>query len=495
MCKVFSVLISWIKKQSPYSSAHRNTICTQTGYFLAKRNTRKITEQLCSRLLSKPSLCQASAYFGCCRKAEFSRSTESAESFVKYSSWQKWPQKKRPNQLLPSFEDCFSNDSLEQHLREILNHTSVSVIRVTQPPVALDRVVIISVDGFSPINKLGDRCHEEADCTDEPVDMGERAVRRWLFDHQKKAEVTKIVLYGTDTIAHQQRKLWKILRQYYEHISKADFIFFIVHGQSFAIAVHLLANITEESWLKPDTRVSVCSMAAISTGLIPNFVMKYPRRETTTRQERTMLREIQDLCDASSYASQVLRRNVEKCLTHPHTKFTLCGSLDDQLVTMNSATFSLITHPAICRLEFVNGETQTNDFVSHLMSTALLMRNVGLSDHGIIQEISLFLAGNMYIGDGHTYLCKEPAIYDFAIRHALETTKSPRRKVTIEHSDISRSINPFHLPWKMRGFLEETQRTKKLKAHALCLLDEFRNWRPITNIFKELKYRLEVIVM
>jgi hypothetical protein len=50
--------------------------------------------------------------------------------------------------------------------------------------------------------------------------------------------------------------------------------------------------------------------------------------------------------------------------------------------------------------------------IAHLVGFALKLRNLGVSDHGLIRELSVPLAGSLYTGEGHSRLYDELAIYE-----------------------------------------------------------------------------------
>jgi nitrate reductase gamma subunit len=50
--------------------------------------------------------------------------------------------------------------------------------------------------------------------------------------------------------------------------------------------------------------------------------------------------------------------------------------------------------------------------IAHLVGFALKLRNLGVSDHGLIRELSAPLAGSLYTGGGHSSLYDETRIYE-----------------------------------------------------------------------------------
>lgn len=53
--------------------------------------------------------------------------------------------------------------------------------------------------------------------------------------------------------------------------------------------------------------------------------------------------------------------------------------------------------------------------------------------------------------------------------------------------------NPYHLPWIMRGLLEEDFVKTDLTAETAELLRQFDDWKPVTKALKDVKYRLEAV--
>jgi hypothetical protein len=49
--------------------------------------------------------------------------------------------------------------------------------------------------------------------------------------------------------------------------------------------------------------------------------------------------------------------------------------------------------------------------LSHLVGFVLKLRNLGISDHGLIRELSSPLAGSLYTGEGHSRLYDDEAVY------------------------------------------------------------------------------------
>ncbi len=131
------------------------------------------------------------------------------------------------------------------------------------------------------------------------------------------------------------------------------------------------------------------------------------------------------------------------------------------------------------------------------MSFALKLRNLGLSDHGLIRELSPALAGNLYTGDGHSSLYSSTLPYQLALTHALETTSlAPPPDLIVklyEGPPGAKEANPFFLPWAMRGILEEEKVKTHLGDEAKKLRSSFEEWKPVNKGLKDVRFRLEAL--
>lgn len=204
--------------------------------------------------------------------------------------------------------------------------------------------------------------------------------------------------------------------------------------------------------------------------------------------------------------------------THPPRILT-----STELCSLMAGSMRLI---CMCLVQIAAGNKLTRVSIAHLVGFALKLRNLGVSDHGLVRELSVPLAGSLYSGEGHSRLYYEDQVYDLAVAHALETTDIPalarNRRCEIAHSHrpatsgsttsaatqttgtgsvrggSASSValanpNPYHLPWIMRGLLEENFVKTELSSETEELLQQFDDWKPVTKALKDVKYRLEAV--
>lgn len=202
--------------------------------------------------------------------------------------------------------------------------------------------------------------------------------------------------------------------------------------------------------------------------------------------------ELWQFADPESEISKRYQHALEEVVNYG-ARVTYIGSIDDQLVPMESAIYAPASHPYIYRAAFIDGRVHAPDFIAHLVGFALKLRNLGISDHGLIRELSVPLAGSLYTGEGHSRLYDDDQVYDLAISHALETTNAPRVPCRVQKQEKLTNPNPYLLPWTLRGLLEEEFVKTDLYSETAELLKQFDDWSPTTKALKDVKYRLEAV--
>ena len=150
-----------------------------------------------------------------------------------------------------------------------------------------------------------------------------------------------------------------------------------------------------------------------------------------------------------------------------------------------------ISHPYIYRAVFIDGRVHAPDFLTHLVGLVLRIRNIGLSDHGLIKELSSPLAGSLYSGEGHSRIYDDESVYYLAVEHALETTSVGNVPLQMQRESSIHSQNPYILPFAMRGLLEEEYIRTELHGEVTQLLNQFDDWKPSSKVLKDVKFRLE----
>lgn len=87
-----------------------------------------------------------------------------------------------------------------------------------------------------------------------------------------------------------------------------------------------------------------------------------------------------------------------------------------------------------------------------------------------------------------------PIANSLAVSHALETTDVSGATCHVQRmGGLGGQQNPYHLPWVVRGLLEEDFVRTELGEETARLLAQFDEWKPVTKALKDVKYRLEAV--
>ncbi|KJZ74774.1 hypothetical protein HIM_05891 [Hirsutella minnesotensis 3608] len=403
-----------------------------------------------------------------------------------------------PNLLLPCFSSTYQMKENPSILRQIANF----LLRTSQPPAnhvlrikdtpKIRKAIAIGIHGLIPATYLRPMIGQPTGTSVRFANFAADAIRKWADDHDcADCEIEKIALEGEGRISERVDNLWKLLLNWIGHIRRADLIVVASHSQGVPVSIMLLEKLIELG-LITDAKIGVCAMAGVSLGPFPDY------------RSSILMGSAAELFDfGNPYSAISLRfETALKTILDYGARVTFIGSLDDQLVPMESAVYSPASHPYIYRAVFIDGRLHAPDFIAHLVGFALKLRNLGISDHGLIRELSAPLAGSLYSGEGHSRLYYDAAVYDLAVAHTLETAPTPTRvpcevrQPTAESSGgvgPMASANPYVLPWIMRGVLEEGFVKTELGAETEELLRQFDDWRPATKALKDVKYRLEAV--
>lgn len=398
------------------------------------------------------------------------------------------PSKKEvPNVLLPRFEDTLSlqeNPSILQQLARLLYYTKepdFKHLHIVKEPPRIANALAIGVHGYFPAPLIRSVLGQPTGTSIKFADMAASAIKRWTAKRGYHCEVKSAALEGEGRIAERVELLWKLLLNWVDEIRKSDFVMIACHSQGVPVAIMLVAKLIAFGCIS-GARVGICAMAGVNMG---------PFQEYKSRWISGSAGELFEFQDSNSKVSIDYMAATEEILKHG-VRLTYTGSIDDQLVSMESSIFAPITHPHIYRAVFIDGRIHAPNFLSHLVGFALKLRNVGVPDHGLIRELSPPLAGSLYTGEGHSRIYEDDSVYDLAISFALETNALKDIEV-FKRPTASNAGNPYILPFAMRGILEEEYVKTELQNEARELLAQFDEWKPTTKALKDVKFRLEGI--
>ncbi|KXJ94365.1 hypothetical protein Micbo1qcDRAFT_159497 [Microdochium bolleyi] len=396
------------------------------------------------------------------------------------------------NLVMPSFNHTYrlkDNPSVIKQIAQLL-------LRTHQPPAKhvylskehpkIRKAVAIGVHGWFPASYLRPMIGQPTGTSIRFMNHSADAIRKWAEARGcGDCEIEKIALEGDGKINDRVDNLWKLLLNWIDHIRQADLIVLACHSQGVPVGLMLVAKLIELG-IVSNAKIGICAMAGVCLGPFADY-------KSGMGMLMGSAAELWEFGDAESEMSKRLKRALQVVLDFGG-RVTFVGSIDDQVVPLDSAVYSPATHPYIFRAVFIDGQLHASDFIAHLIGFALKLRNLGISDHGLIRELSLPLAGSLYSGEGHSRLYDEQQVYDLSVVHALETSDVPLTPCHFEkRTPVSKQPNPYLLPWIMRGLLEENFVKTELSSETTELLKQFDAWEPSTKPLKDVKWRLEAV--
>ncbi|KAF2501946.1 hypothetical protein BU16DRAFT_497683 [Lophium mytilinum] len=437
-----------------------------------------------------------------------------------------------PNLLLPAFNQTYGllrQPTYWQQIREYFlgNESATPHLHIAPSPPRIRRAIAIGVHGYFPAPLIQKVLGQPTGTSIRFANAAAAAISEWTQQRGYECEIEKVALEGEGFIADRVTTLWNLLLNWTEQIRKADFILVACHSQGVPVAIMLVAKLIHFGCISA-ARVGICAMAGVNLG---------PFGEYRTRYLGGTAAELFEFSRPQSVVSQMYLGALDEVL-RAGVRIVYVGSIDDQLVSLESSTFTPLSHPYIYRAVFVDGRIHAPDFLTHLVGFAMKLRNLGLPDHGLIRELSPALAGSLYSGEGHSRIYEDPRVYSLAVSHALETTSIPHHPSASQRPTTSAGLpqatpstptasqkskfeplgrlgreredplalkfkdyespagkeqNPYFLPWAMRGLLEEEFVKRELGDEVQELLDMFEEWKPQSKALRDVKFRLEVV--
>jgi hypothetical protein len=424
-------------------------------------------------------------------KVESSKATATAKSPTDakalHTAAASLSQKASTAQLLPSFSDTFApqrSPTLLEQIGRFLNYTKTTEpkhLNVVKDPPRIRKALAIGVHGYFPTPLIRSVLGQPTGTSIKFADMAAKSIKNYTKSRGYECSVKTAALEGEGKIGERIDLLWKLLLNWIDEIRRADFIMIACHSQGVPVAIMLVAKLIDFGCVN-NARIGICAMAGVSLG---------PFLDYKSRWISGSAGELFEFSDPNSRVSTNYVAALQTVLKFG-CRLSFVGSIDDQLVSLESSIFSSITHPHIYRAVLIDGRTHAPNFLSHLVAFALKLRNLGVPDHGLIRELSNPLAGSLYTGQGHSMIYEELSVYDLAVAFALETTDL-RNVTLIQTHATTTARNPYILPFALRGMLEEDFVKTELHGEAEMLLRQFDDWKPATKVLQDVKFRLEGI--
>ncbi|KAG0230974.1 hypothetical protein BGW42_000558 [Actinomortierella wolfii] len=373
-------------------------------------------------------------------------------------------------------------------------------------PGSVRKVVIFGIHGWFPTKLVRTVIGEPTGTSKKFCDEMDLALKDYLKANKldlPEENITLIPLEGEGKVLDRVEILYQSLMKnstWRKALHDADLVLVATHSQGTPTSILLLSRLIEEGLVRVKEgdpmmqQVGMLAMAGISHGPFPflkgNLIVRWVEAEAAS--------ELFEFMDSETDIAKRYWQAIRKVLTSG-VRLTCVASLEDQVVPMYSAVMTSISHPSIVRAVYIDGVSYQDDFLTNLISFSLRLRNAGIDDHGVLVHLSEVVAGSIY-GEGHSTIYDERDVYLLAIRALLEppsrlTQEKARCEPVMIPFKARQRLNPFYLPWGMRGIMEEIMRLgdEALTKEFERLQQLYDKWTPTTKGMKEIKFRLEPV--
>lgn len=478
-------------------------------YFFSKKNSTQLQKPSPKLVLPEESSSQALVVHST-KLPEASSKASSVPVEAKPSQLQEKPVAKastHPNLVLPVLDvNSFGQTStlLRYTLDRLYFYTGFQFSEQANQyssfffPPKVNKVVIIGVHGWFPLKFYQKMIGEPTGTSEKFCGRMNDALKAYLLDHYgidlPDQAITQIPLSCEGKVEVRLNKLYaKLLStpHWMLALTEAEHVLVAAHSQGTPVSVMLLSRLIRDGLLDPNTqRTCILAMAGVSHGpfafLKENYIVKYFETEAA----RELFEFMNPNSSVVKHYNEAMQRVVESGV-----KICAVASLTDQVVPLYSGVMHGFSHPGITRALYIDGVNYTPDFLTSLIVFALLIRNYGHSDHDLILHLSDLVAGSLYSGTpGHSTVYEERKVYTTAIQwHFANQPRSS--ELNLNSFDAHVPLNPYFLPWIMRGLLEDPLilQNSYLSREIDDLRSQFAHWQPSTKLLKELQFRLEPI--
>ncbi|OBA19325.1 hypothetical protein METBIDRAFT_47086 [Metschnikowia bicuspidata var. bicuspidata NRRL YB-4993] len=428
----------------------------------------------------------------------------------KFSETQSDQAKKSTLSLIPVSPDLDSNlrvITLSTKIRlwgEAIIHKEIvpgtHIYKSTRPSVerkrkkVVKRALVISVHSFLPTKFVRSVISQSTGSASIMAENAVNAVHRWANDDgEHELQVQSIALDGIGTIGSRVDNSLHLLQNWADEVKNAEFIFMVSNSTASPVALQILQHMAKTSSFGLEhKKVGFLSMSGALQGRVSGLDMKVIRRAYTC-YEYDIIMELFELQKSSSHLSRKLTESMND-LCQYNVKLALIGSVDDKFIPIASSVSYQTSHPNIYKGLYIDEDVEVPEFLIRLMSMILTMENVGYADHyQLLKDLLELSQGPLGVCATHGEIFKCPGVYDVGVKFALETTSLKLRKNAVFKQFKSYGANTernlYHLPWNVRGLINDLLKTKHIKSMKLLkeLVSEYRKWDPSTRPWREIK--------
>ncbi|KAG7895037.1 hypothetical protein KL908_001387 [Ogataea polymorpha] len=355
------------------------------------------------------------------------------------------------------------------------------------------KALIISIHGFLPFKMIKSLIGQPTGSATIMTEKITDCLREWGRNHGVNMDIETISMDGSGRILERVNScLFLLLDNWLDSILNCDYLFVASHSQTVPVAIHVISRLITAGYIDNIEKAGLINISGVCLGPYKGLDSKLSVRAYTSF-ENDVLMELFDFQDDETVQSKELARHIE-ILLRKNVKLTFVGSMDDQFVPLYSSMCAHLNHPNIYRCVYLKNNTP--EFLRQLVTLVMIVRNLNYDDHELLVEINSYLQGTLGAGS-HGNIITNKNVYRVGIANILETSNPvAHHRLNVKPINVKKfCFNQYHLPWCLRGFLQEVLKLRNFPTRELLqnLFDAYRQWDPQSKQHKDLKYTIEVL--
>lgn len=360
-------------------------------------------------------------------------------------------------------------------------------------PKPLKKAVVISFHGFLPQKIVRNIIGEPTGNAEEMSKNAVDELKRWSAINNIDLDINIVNIEGHGKIFERVNGCLTFLDNCMDTIKSCDYLLCVANSHNVPLAIHTISKLVTSGYLDEVEKLGLVGLAGLCMGPIPEIESRISARGSVG-QDNEIISELFDLEDPESLQGKEIIRSM-KILIKKNFKVTFIGALNDCFSPLYSSLGLNISHPNIYRAIYVDKENHQPDFLVSLFNLILTIKNLNYKDHGLLIELSNFFSGSIAEG-GHSKLMKNKYCYRVGINNMLNTCNLFYEQSMVEELTNAKEFtsNSYHIPWCLRGLLEELEILQKhfdAKQILQQLYQEFKSWESHDQKSKELRYCME----
>ena len=252
-----------------------------------------------------------------------------------------------PNLVIPSFDESYSAEYIPSYRERLTTYVASTLrlidtpsapkhVSITPTPPKIKNAIAIGVHGYFPAPLIQKVLGQPTGTSIRFANYASTAIRDWVQTNQPDTpcEIETVALEGEGFIADRVATLWKLMLNWLSHLRQADLILVACHSQGVPVAIMLVHKLLQLGCLSPHAKIGICAMAGVNLGPFADYKSRWLGAGAAA--------ELFEFSRQDSRVSIEYKAALDGVLRHG-VRITYCGSIDDQLVSLEVRIYCLLS--------------------------------------------------------------------------------------------------------------------------------------------------------